>query len=80
MEGTAFLIVGGIALAAVALYVMDRYSKGKEIVWTDLGKIGVVSSLLTGGVLFAVQSDAGAAVVESVKATTQEMFVGTPAF
>lgn len=80
MDTTAFLIVGGIALAAVALYVMDRYSKGKEIVWPDLGKIGVVSSLLTGGVLFAVQSDAGVAVVESVKATTQEMFVGTPAF
>lgn len=80
MDATAFLIVGGIVLAAVVLYVMDRYSKGKEIVWTDMGKIGVVSSLLTGGVLFAVQTDAGAAVVESVKTTTQEMFVGTPAF
>lgn len=80
MDGTAFLIVGAIAAAAVGLYVMDRYSKGKEIIWTDLGKIGVVSSLLSGGILFAVQTDAGAAVVESVKATTQEMFVGTPAF
>ena len=77
------MIIGIVVVGAVALYVIDRYTKKEEIVWADAAKIGVVSSLLTGGVVFATSSDVGTAVVDAVKtgaSTASDMFVGKPSF
>lgn len=76
-------MIGIVVVGAVALYMLDRYQKKQEIVWTDAGKIGVASGVLTGGVLFAASTDAGVAVVDAVKSgatTASEMFVGKPSF
>ena len=80
MDTMLLLAVGAIAVAAVVLYIMDRYSKTEPIVWADAAKVAVAGSLLTGGVLFATTSEVGATVVEAVKTHTQDMFVGKPSF
>jgi hypothetical protein len=79
------LIVGIVLAAAVALYIMERWSKGEEIVVADAGKIGIAASALTGGILFAVGGSEEAITLASDTATTvvdvaQDMFVGKPAF
>ena len=71
-------IVAVVAFAAVVLYVVERYTRGKKIDALDGAKLGVLSAGLTGGVLYAIGGDDGtvAAVVE----TAQDMFVGKPTF
>jgi len=79
------LVVGIVLLAAVALYVMERWSKGEEIVVADAGKIGIAASALTGGILFAVGGSEEIVTMASEASSTvvdvaQDMFVGKPAF
>ncbi len=69
-------IVGLVAFAAIVLYVVERYTRGKKIDALDGTKLGVLSAGLTGGVLYAIGDETVATVVE----TAQDMFVGKPTF
>lgn len=83
MDASWLLLIAIVTVGAVALYVVDRYTKQQEIVWGDAAKVGVAGSVLSGGILFATTTDAGTAVVDAVKTTAvsaQEMFVGKPSF
>lgn len=83
MDTNWLLIVAVVTLGAIAIYLVDRYTRKQEIVWGDALKVGVAGSVLSGGVLVATTTDAGSAVVEAVKtsaANAQEMFVGKPSF
>lgn len=83
MDTNWILIIAVVTLGAIAVYLVDRYTRKQEIIWGDALKIGVAGSVLTGGVLAATTTDAGSAVVDAVKtsaASAQEMFVGKPSF
>ena len=69
-------IVAVVAFAAVALYVVERYTRAKKVDVLDGAKLGVLSAGLTGGVLYAMGDETVATVVE----TAQDMFVGKPTF
>ena len=70
-------IVAVVAFAAVVLYVVERYTRGKKIDALDGAKLGVLSAGLTGGVLYATGSEE---TIASVVETAQDMFVGKPTF
>lgn len=82
MDSHTITMIAIVSLGAVILYLLDRYSKNEEIQWADAGKIATISSLLTGGILFAVATDVGGTVVDAIKhgASESEMFVGRPSF
>jgi hypothetical protein len=71
-------LVAIVAFAALVLYVVERYTRGKKIEVADATKLGILSAGLTGGVLYAVGGDAPTAT--SIVETAQEMFVGKPSF
>jgi hypothetical protein len=74
------MMVAIVVVGAVAMYMLDRYQKKQDIVWTDAGKVAAAAGVLTGGVLVATTTEAGSAVVDAVKTTTADMFVGKPSF
>lgn len=81
MDTTTLTMIGIVTFGAIALYVLDRYSKQQEIVWSDAAKVGVAGSLLTGGIVFAIGGDGGAAVVDAVQKTIEsDIFLGKPSF
>lgn len=81
MDTTTLMMIGIVAFGAIGLYVLDRYSKQQEIVWSDAGKIGVAGSLLTAGIVFAIGGEASTVVADAVQKTIEsEMFIGKPSF
>lgn len=73
-------IVAVVAFAAVVLYVVERYTRGRKIELADATKLGVLSAGLTGGVLYAVGGEEGASLITTVTESAQDMFLGKPSF
>ena len=67
-------------LAAIVVYVSDRWSKSAPIETGALAKIASFAGLVAGGIVFALQSDDVAQTVETVSEVAQDMFVGQPTF
>jgi len=80
MIGTLATIVGVVVVASLVLYIVDRKSRGEPLDMTVAAKIASFSGLATGGIVFALQSDAVSDAVAVVTDTAQDMFVGTPSF
>jgi len=77
-----------VAVAAICIYAVERYTRSKPIEWPDAAKIGVVSGAGAGGLVFALggssevleMASAAAGSVTSAAATAGDMFVGKPSF
>ena len=77
-----------VAVAAVCIYAVERYTRSKPIEWPDAAKIGVVSGAGAGGIVFALggssevleMASAAAGSVTSAAASAGDMFVGKPSF
>lgn len=80
MLQTAAIIVGIVVVASVILYITDRRTRGEPIDMGILAKISSFSAIVTGGIIFALQSDAVAEAVSTVSESAQDMFVGKPTF
>lgn len=74
------MIIGAVMIVAALLYVLDRRSKKVPVDYSDLAKLTVGAGAVTGGVVYAVGSDAVADVAETVTTVAQDMFVGKPDF
>ena len=74
------MVVAIVVVASVILYVVDRKTRGEPIETAILAKIASFSGLATGGVVFALQSDAVSEAVTMVTDSAQDMFVGKPTF
>jgi len=74
------MIVGIVVVAAILLYVVDRKSRGEPMDMGILAKISSFSAIVTGGIVFALQSDSVTEAVTAVTETAQDMFVGKPSF
>ena len=77
---TLGMIAGAVALAAIVLYVLDRWSKKEDVDVANAAKLGVSAAAVAGGVAYAVGGDDVAEVAEKVTTAAQEMFVGKPEF
>jgi hypothetical protein len=77
---TIGIIAGVVALAAIILYVLDRWSKKEDVDVVNATKLGVSAAAVAGGVAYAVGADDVAEVAEKVTTAAQEMFVGKPEF
>jgi hypothetical protein len=77
---TMFMIVGIVVVASVALYVIDRKTRGEPIDMGILAKISSFSGIVAGGIIFALQSDSVSEAVTAATETAQDMFVGKPSF
>ncbi len=77
---TLGMIAGAVALAAIVLYVLDRWSKKEDVDVVNAAKLGVSAAAVAGGVAYAVGGDDISQVAETVTTATQEMFVGKPEF
>jgi hypothetical protein len=69
-------IVGVVVFAVAVLYVVERMTRGRKVDVVDMIKLGALSGGITGGILYSINGDSVAAVVE----TAQDMFVGKPSF
>lgn len=81
------IVIASVAVGLVAfiIYALERRSKSEPILWDSAGKLTLLSSLITAGVVFATTADMNSVkdVVESTAAAVpevQDMFVGTPSF
>lgn len=77
---TSAMIVAIVVVAAAVLYIADRKTRGQPIEFPILAKIVSFSGLATGGVVFALQTDAVSEAVSAVTDGAQDMFVGKPTF
>jgi|694.fasta_scaffold00940_25 hypothetical protein len=77
---TGLVIVGIVVVAAIILYVVDRKSRGEPIDLGILAKISSFSAIVTGGIVFALQSESVTEAVSAVTESAQDMFVGKPSF
>lgn len=77
---TSLTIVAIVVVASIVLYIADRKTRGQPIEFPILAKIASFSGLATGGVVFALQSDAVSEAVTAVTDSAQDMFVGKPTF
>jgi hypothetical protein len=77
---TSLIIVAIVVVASIVLYIADRKTRGQPIEFPILAKIASFSGLATGGVVFALQSDAVSEAVSAVTDSAQDMFVGKPTF
>lgn len=71
-----FTILAVVVFAVVVIYVVERYTRQKPVEVADATKLAVLSAGITGGVLYAIDTDAVATVAEAA----QDMFVGKPSF
>lgn len=74
------VIVGGVVVAAIIVYLSDRWSKKAPVETGALAKIVSFSGLVAGGIVFALQSEDVSEAVAAVTETAQDMFVGKPTF
>jgi hypothetical protein len=77
---TLAMVVAAVMIVAALMYVLDRRAKKVAVDYTDLGKLVAGAGLVTGGVVYAIGTDVIETAVDTVKSTTQEMFVGKPEF
>jgi hypothetical protein len=66
-----------VTFAVIVLYVVERYTRNKQIEVLDAAKLGVLSAAITGGVLYTID---GSEVVPTIVEKAQDMFVGKPSF
>jgi len=71
-----------VAVAGVFVYIVERYTKKKQVEWSDAAKIGLLSGAGAGGLLYAVGGDVETvtATVSTASSAVQDMFVGKPSF
>lgn len=74
------MVVAIVIIASIVVYLVDRKTRGEPIDPAILAKIASFSGLATGGVVFALQSDAVSEAVTAVTDSAQDMFVGKPTF
>lgn len=77
---TVLMIIGMVVVASIALYVIDRKSRGEPIELSILAKISSFSAIVSGGIIFALRSEYVSEAVTTVTETAQDMFVGKPSF
>jgi uncharacterized membrane protein YeiH len=85
MDTNILMIIGIVALVAVVLYAVERYTQKKPVEWMDASKIGLLSGAGAGGIVYALGGgeNAVSAVAEmasSAGGAVQDMFVGKPSF
>jgi hypothetical protein len=82
IDTSVLAIIVAVAVIAVIVYAVERYTKQKPIEWTDASKVGLLSGAGAGGLVFALGGDGEsvAATVASATAAAQDMFVGKPSF
>lgn len=69
-------IIAVVVFAVGVLYVVERMTRGKQVDAVDLIKLSALSGGITGGILYSIDGNTVASVVE----TAQDMFVGKPSF
>jgi len=85
MDTNILLIIGIVAIVAVILYAVERYTQKKPVEWTDASKIGLLSGAGAGGIVYAMGGgdnavSAVADIATSAGGAVQDMFVGKPSF
>jgi len=85
VDTNILLIIGIVAVVAVVLYAVERYTQKKPVEWMDASKIGLLSGAGAGGIVYAMGGgeSAVATVAEmasSAGGAVQDMFVGKPSF
>jgi hypothetical protein len=82
LDTNLLIVIVLVALAGIAVYAAERYTKKQPVDWTDASKIGLLSGAGAGGLLFAMGGDTETVVATASVASTavQDMFVGKPSF
>jgi hypothetical protein len=82
IDTNLLIMIVVVAVAAVLVYIVERYTKKKPVEWMDAAKIGLLSGAGAGGLLYAVGGDVEsvAATVSTASVAVQDMFVGRPSF
>ena len=82
LDTNLLIVIVLVALAGIAVYAAERYTKKQPVDWTDASKIGLLSGAGAGGLLFAMGGDTETVVATASVASTavQDMFVGRPSF
>ena len=85
MDTNILMIIGIVALVAVVLYAVERYTQKKPVEWMDASKIGLLSGAGAGGIVYALGGgesavSAVAEMASSAGGAVQDMFVGKPSF
>ena len=85
VDTNILLIIGIVAVVAVILYAVERYTQKKPVEWMDASKIGLLSGAGAGGIVYAMGGgDSAVATVtemaSSASSSVQDMFVGKPSF
>ena len=82
LDTNLLIVIVLVALAGIAVYAAERYTKKQPVDWMDASKIGLLSGAGAGGLLFAMGGDTEAVVATASVASTavQDMFVGKPSF
>ncbi len=82
LDTNLLIVIVLVALAGIAVYAAERYTKKQPVDWADASKIGLLSGAGAGGLLFAMGGDTETVVATASVASTavQDMFVGKPSF
>jgi Flp pilus assembly protein CpaB len=83
LDTNLLIMIVVVAVAGVLVYIVERYTKKKQVEWTDAAKIGLLSGAGAGGLLYAVGGDVETVVTSTVataSSAVQDMFVGKPSF
>jgi TRAP-type C4-dicarboxylate transport system permease small subunit len=83
LDTNLFIMIVVVAVAAVLVYIVERYTKKKPVEWADAAKVGLLSGAGAGGLLYAVGGDVESVVTSTVTTASvavQDMFVGRPSF
>ena len=83
LDTNLLIMIVVVAVAGVLVYIVERYTKKKQVEWMDAAKIGLLSGAGAGGLLYAVGGDVETVVTSTVataSSAVQDMFVGNPSF
>jgi beta-lactamase regulating signal transducer with metallopeptidase domain len=83
LDTNLLIMIVVVAVAGVLVYIVERYTKKKQVEWMDAAKIGLLSGAGAGGLLYAVGGDVETVVTSTVataSSAVQDMFVGKPSF
>jgi hypothetical protein len=82
IDTNLFIMIVIVAVAGIFVYIVERYTKKKQVEWSDAAKIGLLSGAGAGGLLYAVGGDVETvtSTVSTASSAVQDMFVGKPSF
>lgn len=82
IDTNLLIVIVIVAIAGIAVYAAERYTKKQPVDWTDASKIGLLSGAGAGGLLYAMGGDTETVVATASVASSavQDMFVGRPSF